>query len=168
MKTIRFTLTLVAGLSLTACGDTLGPNRAQMIRSACTQTVNAYAFARDAIDADAYGALFTNDVSFTFAGDTMNGREALEANLLERGPAFVTRHYITSVMINPTGKQTATGSNNAIVYSPPTEAGGPPQPLSPQHIFALVRYDDEYQMVGRTCLISNRVVNIEYLRQDGD
>ena len=162
MKALFF-LPLFSAFAVTACGK--GADTASL-QLACTQTVNAYAFARDAIDPDAYGALFTADIEFTFAGETMRGRQAVMDNLQTRGPAFVTRHYITSVMITPISAVSATGSNNAIVYSPANEAGGPPQPLSPDDVFALVRYDDEYRMEDGVCRISKRMVNIEYLRME--
>jgi hypothetical protein len=160
----RLALPLLSALALSACGE---DHSAPSMHLACTHTVNAYAFARDAIDVEAYGALFTDDVEFTFAGDTMVGRDAVMANLAERGPAFVTRHFITSVIVHPNGDGTGSGSNKAMVFSPPTQAGGPPQALKPEDLFALVQYDDEYRMDDDKCLMSKRVVNIEYLRGAG-
>ena len=153
MRVEKFAV-IAAAIALEACEERQGAGL--NVESACLKTAMAYAHARDAIDPDAYGALFTEDARFTFAGATTEGRAAIVENLLERGPALPTRHIVGSAVVDVIDETRATGRSYAIVFTSGAGAEFPTDELNGDSLMAVVTYEDEYRVEDGACRIASR------------
>ena len=152
---------VAAAFTLSACENLQG---SPSIVSACTATVNAYAHARDSVDPVQYGALFTEDASFTIWGQTMRSREAIVEALIDRGGQLATRHITGSIHVTPTSSSTATGRSYALVLAPQENETLPEAELSGESFFAMATYEDAYEIDGAICKFQRRKVTVEFER----
>ena len=123
----------------------------------CAQTVRDYALLRDdPAQAAAYGALFTNEGSFTLAGNTVTGRDALIARHKAANENAVWRHNMTDIDITKTDGK-VTGRTRFVVYT--GARGDEPGPVTREIIGY---YDDIFVLENERCLLQDRRVVVEF------
>jgi|GEM_PF-5924542 len=119
---------------------------------ACQNTVNAYAHARDAIDGDAVGKLFTDQAVFAIGERRMQGRAAIVEAMQERGKQGATIHLVSSVAITPEGKNSARGLSYTLVMGE-TKSGKYEQQV-------IVQYDDIFEIKQGVCRFAQRSLKV--------
>ncbi|MEM7221257.1 MAG: nuclear transport factor 2 family protein [Pseudomonadota bacterium] len=82
----------------------------------CTQLVLDYAYYRDRADGPAVGSLFTDDARMTVRGETVVGREQIEARTRSAASGPTTMHLISTIHIRPEGASRARGTSYVTVY----------------------------------------------------
>ena len=128
----------------------------QEIVAACTRTNQDYQFHRDRGNAEAYGALFTEDAEFLLQ-KPLRGRDAIIAAMEARFADRATRHFINLVQLDVTGPDAAEG----LVYLMVTGGKKAQEGTAPRGAIDLVaEYSDRYVMQGSRCLIQRRAVDI--------
>lgn len=161
----RVAAVLVVGLTVGCSHGAPGtPSVRPSVQAACAATVHAYAHARDAVDADAYGALFTADAIFRSGESKQVGRAAIVEALKTRGAGASTRHLVGSVMIAPGGPAAATGLSYALVLDSAAEADAPAAPFSAARVLAFVRYEDVFVVEDGLCRFAARTATIDMQR----
>ena len=143
-------------LSLPACQVQKADNTIQ-VAELCTQTVRDYAvFRDDPSKADEYGALFAEDGTFTLAGNTAAGRDALIARHKRANENAVWRHNMIDIDIDE-NEGVVTGRTRFIVQTGPRAES--PGPVTREIIGF---YDDIFAIEGGKCRIQDRSVVVEF------
>ena len=156
--TLGLLLLLVAGSALADHHAAGSPPRQQAIIDACTRTNQDYQFHRDRGNAEAYGALFTEDAEFALQ-KPLKGRGEITAAMEKRFAERASRHFINVVQLDVTGLDTAeeTGARamaldgsdpkavaalfdglerapDVVVYNPSARVRGPIAELDPEAV----------------------------------
>ena len=146
--TLGLLLLLVAGSALADHHAAGSPPRQQAIIDACTRTNQDYQFHRDRGNAEAYGALFTEDAEFALQ-KPLKGRGEITAAMEKRFAERASRHFINVVQLDVTGLDTADGSDpkavaalfdglerapDVVVYNPSARVRGPIAELDPEAV----------------------------------
>ncbi len=135
--------------------------RQQTIVDACTRTNQDYQFHRDRGNAEAYGALFTEDAEFVLQ-KPLKGREAITGAMEKRFAERASRHFINIVQLNATGPDTAEGLIYLMLTGGPKDAD---EAVPPGSVDLVAEYHDRYVMEGDRCLIQRRAVNVIFRTQ---
>lgn len=124
------------------------PNDA--ISEACITLVRQFCLVADAVDADAFALLFTEDGVFERGKLRVEGREGLAKMAAARPAGMITRHLLTTSFVQPVDADTATGTHYCLVYV----GGGEHDPTKP-----IVReYRDSYRRTAQGWRIAHRSV----------
>ena len=143
-------------LILPACQAQKADNTIQ-VAELCTQTIRDYAaFRDDPSKADEYGALFTENGTFTLAGNTAAGRDALIARHKGANENAVWRHNMIDIDIDE-NEGVVTGRTRFIVQTGPRAET--PGPVGREIIGY---YEDKFVISDGTCLIQDRSVVVEF------
>ncbi|MEM1092025.1 MAG: nuclear transport factor 2 family protein, partial [Pseudomonadota bacterium] len=154
-------LLLVAGSALADHHAAVSPPRQQAIIDACTRTNQDYQFHRDRGNAEAYGALFTEDAEFALQ-KPLKGRGEITAAMEKRFAERASRHFINVVQLDVTGLDTAEG----LIYLMLVGGARGSADARPRGSVDLVaEYRDQYVMDGDRCLIQRRAVEIIFWTQ---
>lgn len=138
-------------------GPDLSDERAEAMRQACTTLVVQYAYSRDRLDYEAYGALFTEDATFELAGQKTEGRKAIVAALRQRGPQMITRHFSTPVAFEPQSSTTARGVAYLQLFRVGADTDAPhPYDQAP----LIAEYHDEYEVDEASCRFRSRRIKL--------
>ncbi len=151
MKFTKIVCLMMGALTLSAC------QQESSINELCADTIHDYARLRDNPEtSEAYAALFTEDGTFTLAGQVTAGREALAARHRIANESAVWRHNMIDVEITDTvGK--LSGQTRFIVQTGPR--GQRPGPVTREIVGS---YSDIFEITGDKCLIKSRVVSIDF------
>lgn len=108
----------------------LSPTERLEIERACERIVYAYSRYMDLNDMNAAADLFAVDGSFArpmTPDQFITGRETIRASLLARPKTLLTKHLVTSVMIDVESRDTARGlSYLTMISTTPGEGAKPP------------------------------------------
>jgi hypothetical protein len=108
----------------------LSPAERLEIERACERIVYAYSRAMDVGDMATAADLFAAEGIFArpmTPDQLITGREAIRASLLSRPKTLLTRHLVTSVMIDVESRDTARGlSYLTMISTTPAEGAKPP------------------------------------------
>ncbi len=130
-----------------ACSQPSTPSQAEL----CQATVENYAKFRDDPSKSAeYGALFTEDGSFTLGPNTITGRSALIARHKAANQDIVFNHVMDDITI----RNNLTGKSRVVVY---TSARNGSHDINR---VIVADYMDRYEMVEEQCLIAERNVAV--------
>ena len=117
----------------------------------CEKLVTDYAYHRDRLDSARVAALFTADAELSVLGTTWRGRDAIRARFDDT--ASRTRHMMSTVHIERTGSDTASGTSYITVYSAAADADEP----APVSAFAAVgEYRDQFRLTAEGWRIARR------------
>ena len=167
MNRVRTGIVVAWLLGISAChadGD-IDPVTERAIIAAINDLNDAYVFARDRFDAEAYAATFATDGVLSVLGTDYAGRDAIGERL--RGAAGRTRsqHLLASREISVVSATEARGVVYAMVFVevvPDGHAGGPLPFTGP---FAVGAYHDEYRLTDRGWKIARREFKPTFLRE---
>ena len=152
---------LLAVLALVGLISACSPNIASEATAieanadACAKTINAYAHARDAGDADAFAALFTEDAVMTIGDMTLSGRDAIVAAMKTRAAQSATMHMVGSVVVDVVDRDTATARSYTAVFAPSRADLD-----EVARLLALATYQDDMILDGGACVFTKRTVTI--------
>jgi hypothetical protein len=108
----------------------LSPAERLEIERACERIVYAYSRAMDVGDMGTAADLFATEGIFArpmTPDQLITGREAIRASLLSRPKTLLTKHLVTSVMIDVESRDTARGlSYLTMISTTPAEGAKPP------------------------------------------
>ena len=147
---MRLRRRIVAALTLTisACADA---DNADIV-ALCSNTIGAYAHARDNVDVSAMRPLFTLDATFEVFGNRTHGRELILENMAARASAK-THHLVTSINIDALPPSRATGNSYALVFELDEQTKS-------DELFALVLYEDQFAITNETCQFASRSLSV--------
>ena len=123
----------------------------------CRKTIADYAWLRDdPASAEAYADLFTEEGTFTLAGNVTQGREALAARHVSANKNTRWRHNMVGTeLIEVHGGMT--GETRFIIQTGPrSDRPGPAE----REIIGY--YEDELEVKAGKCLIRARTVHVEF------
>jgi hypothetical protein len=132
----------------------------QLLKESCRETLENYAYLRDHLQYQDYGALFAEDATFQIGeGAIAKGRDKIVEALRDRGPRIPTRHFTNITSMNVLNASTLEALSYVNVYKVPRNDGTSDiQPkLSP---WIIGEYYDRLQMEGGRCVISSRKVEL--------
>ena len=116
----------------------------------CTRLANRFCCLADLSDAAGVANLFTGEGKFERGDLQVEGRPAIEKMTASRPPGMVTRHLLTTSMIEPIGDNAAEGRHYCLVYI----SGAGQSPDRP-----IVReYHDRYRFTDEGWRIESRLV----------
>lgn len=155
MKYLIYFTTLAFGFIAPATAD-------EDLVSACTKTVDNYAVYRDALDADGYASLFTEDAAFVTPAKTFEGRDEIRAYIKKQPTSFGTLHHITTrqiVALNRAGDAAVIKGEGIIYVLVNFHQKGED---NKNHLFrsAQAVYTDQYRFSDGTCEIAHRSLKI--------
>ena len=153
---------LMALFGLSACEK--GPSTLD-IQEMCENTVHAYSFARDSGNEAALLGIFTEDAVLTLFGKDQTGRAEIVKAALARAKAQNTRHMITSVNVDVSNAGPIMGQSYVAIFNGPN-ADSAATPIASPEPFALATYNDEFELIADKCLISKRIVVVDYITQN--
>jgi uncharacterized protein (TIGR02246 family) len=87
--------------------------------AACRALVEAYAYHRDQLDADAAARLFTDDAVLEIMGERYIGRDAIHRRLAGARGGPITRHMLSTIHIDRAGPDRAEGVSYVTIYQAP-------------------------------------------------
>jgi len=116
----------------------------------CTRLANRFCCLADLSDAAGVANLFTAEGKFERGDLRVEGRSAIEKMTASRPPGMVTRHLLTTSLVDPIGDDLAEGRHYCLVYV--SGAGH-----NPEH--PIVReYQDRYRLTDEGWRIESRLV----------
>lgn len=86
------------------------------VSEACIALVRRFCVVADAVDADAFASLFTGDGVFERGDLRVEGREGLIKMVGARPAGIITRHLLTTSLVEPVDADTATGTHYCLVF----------------------------------------------------
>ena len=131
--------------------------------AACTRINHDYALARDNADKEAFENLFAEDAVFTMQGEAFVGRDEIVARLDLSDAQTFARLLITSVDIDPTGAETATGVTYFIMFM---AAGDATPPITDYTLF-MGEYHDSYALTPEGCKFTSRETKPLFVGETG-
>lgn len=125
--------------------------------AACRALVEAYAYHRDRLDADAAASLFTEHARLDIMGEQFKGREAIRQRLLAARGGPLTRHMLSTVHIQQTGPQQARGVSYVTIYQAPPAAQRPQaQARAQAEVRIIGEYHDGFELTADGWKIADR------------
>ena len=121
------------------------------IADACITLVRRFCVVADAVDADAFASLFTEDGVFERGDMRVEGQAALVKMVGARPAGLITRHLLTTSLVTPTDADTATGTHYCLVFV----GGGQhdaTQPIVREYRDSYRRTPDGWRIAHRTVL----------------
>ena len=120
----------------------------------CTRLAHRFYCLADRSDAAGVANLFSNDGKFERGKLRVEGRVEIEKMTAARPPGMVTRHLLTTSMIEPIGDNAAEGRHYCLVYI----SGAGQSPDRP-----IVReYHDRYRFTDEGWRIESRLVRTPF------
>lgn len=123
---------------------------AELATFECVRLVQRFCVLADRRAGKELAELFTSDGSFQRGDLTVQGHDGIGRMLGARPADMVTRHHLTTSLVEPTGEDTASGVHYCLVYV----SGAGQDPTAP-----IVReYQDRYRKIEQGWRIEARVV----------
>jgi ketosteroid isomerase-like protein len=107
----------------------------------CQRTLYRFARALDAGDFEGVAATMAEDGVWFRQHERLEGRAAVVAALSKRGPAVLTRHLITNVVIESAGVDSAVSRCTVLVFRDESGAG---QPAALESARTIADYEDRF------------------------
>ena len=166
-KTIMLSVFLFLGLQLAFNAQSLANENKQDQYNIllCERLIHKYAFIRDQLDYDSYGALFTPDAEFKIGSKMIKGRDNIVNAVKKRGPLKLNRHMMTSVYVEDHKIYGLIGKSYAFILEADKNEK-PPHILSLKSLSAAVTYEDRFVIKESKCLFSKRNVKIDFLKNN--
>jgi uncharacterized protein (TIGR02246 family) len=120
----------------------------------CQRVLYRFVHALDTGDFEAVAATMAEDGVWFRQGERLEGRAAIVSALNKRGPAVLTRHLVTNIVVESTGPDSAVSRCTVLVFR--NEAGAPP-PVSMDLPRTVSDYEDRFvRRNGRWEIIERR------------
>lgn len=128
--------------------------------ASCLKTVQDYAIYRDALEAEPYANVFTENGLFITPQKTYSGHKQIEDYIKNQPRDSSTLHHITSKQITPVSDKEARGVIYAQVIFYRSEEG-----IGHVYQEANAIYYDSYRLHNNSCKIAERRLKILTLNQ---
>lgn len=119
-----------------------------VVERACERLVARYTFAADFGDIDTAVAQYAENGSLTVAGKTYEGRDAIRKRLADQPAGQISRHLVSSVLVDVLGAESARGRAYVAIYRGTALGGAPAGPLPIDLPFLVGHYEDSFVLTS--------------------